>query len=131
MIKLSTDNLVFYKIIFSSLGVVVHIFLIVGIININFWPFSIAYLVIALLQFLVGGIWRYPLLEDVYYNQNDEILIVEPLYKAKFEVRIADILKIKARFGLTNLSYSVDGVKKTVYFKSNSNENLKLIKFNK
>jgi hypothetical protein len=128
MMKLSKDNLVLWKILFTGMGIVVHLFFIVFVFSVNFWAIYLAYLFIATLQIAVGGIWRYALIKDVYLNIHGNSMIIEPLYDKKFEIPLTDIVKQNTHFGITNLTIMNQGIKKTIYFIPNSKENLKLLK---
>lgn len=128
MIKLSKDNLVIWKILFPGMLTIVHLFLIVAVLNMNFWIMYAAYIFIALMQFIVGGVWKYPLLEDVYLNEDRNSITIEPLYDKKIEILLANIVKEATYFGITSLTTMAHGVQKTIYFKANSNENLKFLK---
>jgi hypothetical protein len=127
MVKLSKDNLVLWKIMFPAMGIVVHLFLIVAVFNINFWLVYLVYFAIATLQIIVGGIWRYALIKDIYLNKDGNSIIIEPLYDKKTEVKLTDIVKQFTHFGITNLTIIDQGIKRKVYFLPNSKENLKLL----
>jgi hypothetical protein len=126
MIKLSKENIVVWKIIFPAIVFIPHILIVIGVISLGVPLLIIVYLAIAFLQFFIGGIWRYPLLKDVVLNEDKKSITIISL-NDKEEVLISDILNLKTKFGITNVQFAVSGNKRTVYFKPNNIENLRLI----
>jgi hypothetical protein len=125
MIKLSKDNLWFWR-LFGVGFLVIHSFFIVLMISMNFWPVYLVYAFVALMHFAVGKVWRYLFIADVFINTEQKTVVFKGNDKVT-EVSIAEIIKYRTYFGITDVLVSLDGSDSKFYFMPNSKENLKYL----
>jgi hypothetical protein len=127
MIKLSRDNLIVLSRLFPVMLFAVHPFIIFVIIKINFWPLIIAYLFIAAMQFGVGKVWRYFLIQDLYLSKDTKYIIFKSLSDKETEFKISQIAGISTQKGITRLEILNNNKVEKWYFCVNSKDNLNLL----
>jgi hypothetical protein len=129
MIKLSKDNLFFWRYFFGWGIVLTHIIFIIFVFNMNFWPVYIVYFSFAIMHFVVAKVWRYLLIADVYIS-NDFNLIKIKDFNSTTEISRNQIVKFKTSFGITYIIFEDNGLRLRFYFMVNSTENLKYLTVN-
>ena len=128
MIKISVDNLFFWKYFFGGGILVVHfIFLMFITFIVNVWFVYLIYLFFAILQFLVHKAWRLLFIKDAYLTNDFKKIIFKTLYDEEQEFFCSQIIKVSTNSSITKVVLMSDNVKKTFYFIINSKENFKYI----
>ncbi len=126
MIKLSKDNLIVYSRFFPAMVFLVHPFIIFVLININFWPIYIAYVLILTVQLVVGKIWRFFWFKDLYLSKDGKHIVFQDLNGKQTEFEMGQIAGIKTRRAISRLTILNSGKLENWYFYVNSKDNLKL-----
>jgi hypothetical protein len=128
MIKISKDNLFFWRYFFGGGMLMMHVFFIIFVFAMNFWMMYVAYFIMALLQFGVGRVWRYLLIKDVYLSSDLKKIIFENSGNGTMEFSCAQIVKCSTKKGITDVEINDNGNVRKFYFMVNAKENLKYLK---
>ena len=129
MIKISQDNLFFWKYFFGGGFLVIHFtFLLFITFIVNVWFVYLLYLFFAALQFLVHKAWRYLFIKNAYLTNDFKKIIFKNQKDADQEFYCTQIINVSTNSGITKVEIMSDDVKKTFYFMINSKENLKYLK---
>ncbi len=127
MIKISKDNLFLWK-LFGIMLLAVHAFFIFVILNINFWVVYLVYLFIFIFQLLIGRVWRYIFISDVYLSESLKEIFFKDLNGNITEFSCDQIEKTSTSFGITDIFINNKGETFKAYLMINSKENLKYLK---
>jgi hypothetical protein len=124
MKKLSRETTALWR--FFGVGfLIVHPFLLVVIICINFWPLYLVYLALAVGHLMVAKVWRYLLLTNVYITDDFDSLIVKTDAGKSLEYSMKELSSCKTISGITDLIISTSTGPIKIYFMPNSSESLK------
>src|ERR1700761_1907145 len=103
MIKLSKDNLFFWRYFFGGGILAMHCFFIVFVLIVNFWLLYLIYAFMAALQFLVGKVWRYLLITDVYLSNDFNTIEFKKTENEAISFQCKQIIKCRTNHGITDL----------------------------
>jgi hypothetical protein len=124
MIKLSKDNLFFWSRIFPSMACVIHAFMIVCFVMMNFWPLYLIYSVFFIIHFLIAKLWKYFFLKDAFIEMASGKICFKDLDGNGIDLYAAEIVDVRECFGLTTLTLKDNTTK--IYCILASKDNLTL-----
>ena len=127
MIKLSYDNLGFWRIFFGGGLLISHVFVIFVMVMMNFWLVYLFYLFIAGMQLFVKGAWRYLLIQDAYLSTDHQETVFKSLGGVDNRFNRMQIVKVSTNAGIADVPVDDGGQLKKFYFMVNSKENLKFL----
>ncbi len=127
MIKISKDNLLFWRYFFGGGLIATHLYFIVFVFFMNFVLVYVVYFFFAVMHFAVAKVWRYLFIKDVYLSSDFGTVIFKSNSDEMEYFKREQISNTRTSFGITEVVININGNKTKFYFMINSKENLKYI----
>jgi energy-coupling factor transporter transmembrane protein EcfT len=127
MIKISKDNLFFWRYFFGGGLIITHACFIVFVFAMNFWLMYLIYFFFAVMHFVVAKVWRYLFIVDTYISTDFKKIMFKNTKDEMIALNCDLIKKCSTYFGITDIIINDNGNVLKFYFMVNAKENLKYL----